>query len=68
MPFLLGVKLGRTAFEGVIVSTDNGMSWTVRPVARTRAYRNGGDPSVAVGAANTVYFGFVDADGHPRVT
>ena len=53
--------------QGVAVSGDNGLSWTVRPVTRSRAYGNGGDPSVAVGANNTVYFGFADADGHARI-
>jgi hypothetical protein len=53
--------------QGVAVSADNGLSWAVRTVPRARAYHNGGDPSVSAGAGGTLYFGYVDADGHPKI-
>lgn len=53
-----------TGGQGVAVSENNGLSWTVRTVSGSVAADT--DPSVAVGAANTLYFGYVNA-GHPRV-
>ena len=51
--------------QGVVVSRDNGASWTVRTVPGST---NGDwDPSVGVASDNTVYLGYDDGDGHPRV-
>jgi hypothetical protein len=45
---------GRNA---VVVSTDNGTTWSVRPVP-TSTTQDESDPSVGVGAGNTVYLGW----------
>jgi hypothetical protein len=52
---------------GLAVSTDNGLSWIVRTVPDAKTSRPGGDPSVAAGSNNTLYFGYVNADGHPKI-
>lgn len=51
--------------QAVVVTTDNGVTWAVRPVPGSTSGE--WDPSVAVGANGTVYFGYADGDGHPRV-
>ena len=51
--------------QGVAVSEDNGVSWTIRTVNESTAGDT--DPSVGIGADGTVYFGFADGDGHARV-
>lgn len=50
--------------QGVAVSTDNGLTWTVRNVAGTTA--SGEDPSLGIASDGTVYMGFVDGDGRPK--
>lgn len=51
--------------QGVAVSEDNGLTWSVRTVPGSL---NGDwDPSVGVGSDNTTYFGWGDADGHPKI-
>jgi hypothetical protein len=51
--------------EGVAVSEDNGVTWTVRTVPGST---NGAwDPSVGIASDGTVYFGYDDGDGHPKV-
>jgi hypothetical protein len=52
---------------GVAVSTDNGVSWTVRTVPDAKGISPGSDPSVAAGANNTIYFGYVNVDGHAKI-
>ena len=51
--------------QGVAVSEDNGVSWTIRTVDGSTPGDT--DPSVGIGADGTVYFGFADGDGHARV-
>ena len=51
--------------QGVSVTTDNGLTWTVRTVPGTTA--GSSDPSVGIATDGTVYFGLVGADGHPYV-
>ena len=51
--------------QAVVVSKDNGATWTVDEV--TGATPGDSDPSVGVSANNTVYFGYVGADGKPGV-
>jgi hypothetical protein len=51
--------------QAVVVSTNNGLNWTVRKVPGSTA--GGNDPSVGLASDGTAYFGFVGADGHPRV-
>jgi hypothetical protein len=51
--------------QGVAVSTDNGLDWSVRTVPGSL---NGDwDPAIGIGSGNTVYFGYGDGDGHPKV-
>lgn len=52
---------------GVAVSTDNGLSWTVRTVPDGKSVSPGSDPSVAAGSSNTIYFGYVNSDGHAKI-
>jgi hypothetical protein len=51
--------------QGVAVSMDNGLSWTVRTVPGSSAGDT--DSSVGIGANNTVYLGYQNGDGHPHV-
>jgi fibronectin type III domain protein len=51
--------------QGVAVSTDNGLSWTISTIDGSTAGDT--DPSVGIGADGTVYFGYADGDGHARV-
>jgi hypothetical protein len=51
--------------QGVAVSTNDGVTWSVRTVPGTAA--GVWDPSVAVGANGTLYFGFGNGDGRPMV-
>jgi hypothetical protein len=51
--------------QGVVVSEDNGITWTVRTVPNSLAANS--DPSVAVGKNNRVYLSFADNDNHPIV-
>jgi len=39
----------------------------VRTVPDGATSSPGGDPSVAAGSKNTLYFGYVNADGHPKI-
>src|SRR5258708_7856110 len=52
---------------GVAVSTDNGLSWVVRTVTDAQSISPGSDPSVAAGANNTIYLGYVNVDGHAKI-
>jgi hypothetical protein len=51
--------------QAVVVSTDSGLTWTVRRVPGSVS--GDWDPSVAIAADGTVYFGFADGDGRPKV-
>ncbi len=51
--------------QGVAVSSNNGLTWTVRTVPGSSA--GTWDPSVAIGAKGTVYFAFGNGDGKPKV-
>ena len=56
---------GCTGRQGFAVSSDNGVTWAIRTVPGS----SGGDsdPSIGIGADGTVYFGFADGDGHPKI-
>ena len=58
-----------TGTGGVIVSTDNGVTWTVRKVTGSTGPKLGFlvDPSVGIGAGGRVYFGYQRDDGHPSI-
>jgi hypothetical protein len=51
--------------QGMAVSTNNGITWTIRTIPGTSTGES--DPSIGVATDGTVYFGFVDGDGHPKV-
>lgn len=51
--------------QGLIVSQDNGLTFTVQSV--TGSTPGVSDPSVGVGAKGRVYFGYSDAGGHPMI-
>jgi hypothetical protein len=48
--------------QAVVASENNGLTWSVRKVPSTSA--GASDPSVGVGADGTVYFAYVNGDGH----
>src|SRR3984893_9364616 len=52
------------ADTGVAVSRDNGLTWTVHTIPNSGAGST--DPSVGIGADNTVYLGYQGGDGHPH--
>jgi hypothetical protein len=52
--------------QGLIVSLDNGITFTVEPV--TGSNPSSSDPSVGIGSKGRVYFGYVAGDGHPHIT
>lgn len=52
---------------GLAVSADNGLTWSVRTVPDGKSISPGSDPSVAAGAHNTLYFGYVNSDGHAKI-
>jgi hypothetical protein len=59
-----------SANQGVTVSEDNGISWTVRRViagngnnTAANSFPSDSDPSLAIGAMGTVYFGYKNFDG-----
>lgn len=53
---------------GFAVSTDNAQTWTIHLIkdGHTRYY-DSGDPSLGIGAKGTMYFGYGDANGHPKI-
>lgn len=52
--------------QGVSVSEDSGLTWEVRRVPGS-TIAGESDPSVGIGANGTVYFGYQNGDGHPRI-
>src|SRR5207245_4057057 len=61
---------GLEASQGVVVSEDNGVTWTVRRVVSGNGTNFGAnsapgdwDPSVGVGANGTLYYGYKNIDG-----
>src|SRR5712664_2067516 len=52
---------------GVAVSGDNGLSWVVETVPDGTSISPGSDPSLAPGSNNTIYFGYVNGDGHAKI-
>ncbi len=57
---------GPDARQALIVSEDNGVTWSIRPVT-TSTTRTDRDPSVAVADDGTVYFAYQAGDGSSRV-
>jgi PKD repeat protein len=61
----VGTPVTARDYQGVAVSTNNGITWTVKPV--TGSHPNSNDPSLGIGADGTLYFGYADNDNHPKV-
>ena len=51
--------------QGVAVSEDNGLTWSVRKVPTSTP--GDSDPSVGIGSDGTVYFGYQNSDGTAHV-
>src|SRR5260221_6024229 len=51
--------------QGVVVSEDNGATWSVRKVPNSMAGNS--DPSVGISKGGRVYLAFADNDNHPVV-
>ncbi|MDQ1637376.1 MAG: hypothetical protein QOF62_715 [Pyrinomonadaceae bacterium] len=56
---------GCDGLQGMAVSTDNGITWTIRTIPNTGPSES--DPSIGIATDGTVYFGFVNGDGHPEI-
>jgi len=50
--------------QALIFSDDNGATWTISPVPDSSPGES--DPSVGIGAAGTLYFGYQAQNGHPK--
>lgn len=57
--------LDSTYHQGVAVSADNGLTWTVHTIPNSTT-QSESDPSVAVGSGGKAYFCYQDGDGHPK--
>ncbi|MBV9764397.1 MAG: PKD domain-containing protein [Acidobacteriaceae bacterium] len=55
------------ANQAVVVSTDNGLTWTVRPIPDSTAAIGLTDPSLGIASDGTIYFGYQDGSGHPKI-
>jgi hypothetical protein len=51
--------------QGMAVSTDNGITWTIRTIPNSGPSES--DPSIGIATDGTVYFGFINGDGHPEI-
>ena len=63
---------GANAAKGLLVSTDNGQTWTLHNIPGTSTDDNQPDPDVAVGGSDptspgTVYYAYRDGDHHAKV-
>lgn len=55
------------ANQGVAVSADNGLTWTVRTIQDSLASIGLTDPSIGIASDGTIYFGYQDGSGHPKI-
>lgn len=55
--------------QGVILTENNGLTWTVRHVTGSTPPKANAlvDPSVSIGAQGRVYFGYMASNGHPMI-
>jgi len=58
---------GCGANQAVAVSTDNGLTWAVRPIPDSSPAIGLTDPSLGIATDGSVYFGYQDASGHPKI-
>jgi hypothetical protein len=61
----VGTPVTARQYQGIAKSTDNGITWTVKPVTGSKP--NSNDPSLGIGADGTLYFAYADNDNHPKV-
>ncbi|HKY29779.1 MAG TPA: hypothetical protein VJM12_17700 [Pyrinomonadaceae bacterium] len=54
-----------TGKQAVVVSEDNGVTWTTRTIPGSTSGRT--DPSVGIGEDGTIYVGYANGDGHARI-
>lgn len=57
---------GCGANQAVAVSTDNGLTWSVRPIPDSTP-AIGNDPSVGIASDGTAYFGYQDSSGAAKI-
>ncbi len=57
---------GCGANQAVAVSSDNGLTWAVRPIPDSTP-AIGNDPSVGVASDGTIYFGYQDGSGAAKI-
>ena len=57
---------GCGANQAVVVSADNGLTWTVRPIPDSTP-AIGNDPSVGLASDGTAYFGYQDGSGAAKM-
>ncbi|HLJ45130.1 MAG TPA: hypothetical protein VKU01_03940 [Bryobacteraceae bacterium] len=57
---------GCGANQAVAVSSDNGLTWAVRPIPDSTP-AIGNDPSVGIASDGTVYFGYQDSSGAAKI-
>lgn len=59
---------GPNCHPGFAVSTNNGLTWTVHTINDGHfRYFTTGDPSIGIGSAGTMYYGYNDRNGHPKI-
>lgn len=64
-----GVPFVNGGHASVIVSEDNGLTFSIRPVPQDAAATSGNDdPSVGVSKNGVIYLGWQSSDGHPRIS
>ena len=51
--------------QGVAVSEDNGLTWSIRTVPGSTSGRT--DPSLGIATDGTIYLGYANGDGTPRI-
>lgn len=51
--------------QGVAVSEDNGLTWSIRTVPGSSSGRT--DPSLGIATDGTIYLGYANGDGTPRI-
>jgi hypothetical protein len=57
-----------TAHQGVVFSEDNGMTWSAPQLVPDSNPAPGiVDPSIGIGAAGTVYYGYANSNGAPSI-
>jgi hypothetical protein len=61
----VGTPVTARQYQGIARSTDNGITWTVKPVTGSKP--NSNDPSLGIASDGTLYFAYADNDNHPKV-